>query len=181
MGNYRAGFASGVAVALACLMPASAMAAIVGETTLFSALCSERAAIGFTWTAGHWVPSKLNLGRFRVEKLPPDRADCVFVIAREPPGFEADTFSIANGCYSLGSANKQASTRPSVESCGEVWLIKDGVHTLLHVVCRLARQDITFDPEGNFNLSSVPGDLSDKPEKGEKDPLYVSYGACELK
>ena len=171
--------ASGIALALAGVIPVTATAAIVSEATLFSTLCSETASTGFIWKAGHWAPSKFSLSRYRLQKLPPDRADCVFVIAREPPGFENDIVAIANGCYSVGAVGAEASGGPSVESCGEVWLIKDGARTLLHVSCRFSRWDLVFDPEGNFQLGSVPGDVSKTPEKGA-DKLYVSLGTCEM-
>ncbi len=174
-----AGFASGVvAVALACLMPASAIAAVAGETTLFSALCSEKAANGFLWKSGKWTAHTLRPDRYRVERVEPDRPGCGDALAAKKR-FDSELLSIAYGCYSVRPA-EVADAASEGDVCKEVWLIQEGVHSLLNVTCNLGLQSIVFEPDGAFHLSSITSDLGSNPKGGDKGALYVSYGTCKV-
>jgi hypothetical protein len=155
----------------------AAMAAVVGEDAVFSALCVEKAANGFTWKSGHWAPANLKTSKYVMERLNPDGDGCRIVIAA---GTHHDygTVTIATGCYSVHLAERDGE---GIDGCREVWMIVANQLTLLNATCTIDELTVTFQPDGNFHMASYESDLAEKPESGTKGPMFVSYGKCEVR
>jgi hypothetical protein len=167
---------AGSGLALGVFASTAAMAAVIGQDAVFSTLCVEKAANGFTWKSGHWSPGNLGISRYMVERQRPDSDGCQIVIAAGQH-HDYGAVTIATGCYSVHLAGRDGG---GIDGCKEVWMVVADAPTLLNVSCMLNELVLILEPDGNFHMASYTNDLSDKPENGTKGAMFVSYGKCKI-
>lgn len=147
-------------------------AGIVAGTKI---LCDSEQSIGFRWVKGNWKSTDFVPARYTVEKLAGDAggaAECGQLPGRAKVD-EQTGLAVLYGCYAvdIAVAGMSSSLR---QVCRERWQKSGSTWKLVDVAC----ENFRFRPDGWFHRTSLHGDLADRPDKDEKEPLSMTVGHC---
>ena len=138
-------------------------------------VCASEQSIGFRWVKGNWKSTDFVPARYTVEKLAED-AEGAAGCGPLPGGAKVDAqtgLAALYGCWAVDiEAAGQSSSLKQV--CRERWRQTGATWELVDVAC----ENFRFRPGGWFHRSSLHGDLADRPERDEKEPLSMTVGHC---
>ncbi len=138
-------------------------------------VCTSEQSIGFRWVKGNWKSTDFVPARYTVEKLAEDpggSAGC----GQLPGRVKVDNktgLTAVYGCWAVDieAAGQRSSLR---QVCREHWQKAGSAWEVVDVAC----ENVRFRPDGWFHRTSLHGDLADRPEGGEKEPLSITVGHC---
>ena len=138
-------------------------------------VCDSEQSIGFRWVKGNWKSTDFVPARYSVTKAG-DEGKRSPICGTLPGSARMDDktgLAVLYGCYTVRRevSDQDGGTehvcRERWQKAGDTWMIVD-----------IACENFRFRPDGWFHRTSLHGDLADKPDGDEKEPLSITVGHC---
>ena len=161
-------------------------ASVTDEKDYFNAMCIAEDSVGFNWKNNQWnftkfYPNKYIVQKIKVEQYKPGKdfprsGFCINTIgANEPFIDEKRKMKYVYGCYNIRRHGDEFYGTSS-KKCMETWKKHRKGYKLISVDC----EKFKLNPNGLFQSSRIPEDVSSNPDNDYKDSILVDHGTCSV-